>query len=252
MTHTLQDDFPLLVETMKRAAAALRDAEVPALLGGGLAAWARGGPPTEHDVDFFVRPEDAERALAALAAAGMRPERPPEGWLLKAWDGDVLVDLIFQPAGGPVDDGHFERAERLEVMAQPLLVASLDDVLTTKLLALTEQDLDFGPVLELARALREQIDWPLSARGRTAPRSRPPSSRWWKSSGSWRRRRVLRWFGASARAPPRRSRRAAAPARASSARRGGGRSRSSTRRASDPRAAAAAASFRAGRRARAS
>ena len=160
MTHTLQDDFPLLVETMKRAAAALRDAEVPALLGGGLAAWARGGPPTEHDVDFFVRPEDAERALAALAAAGMRPERPPEGWLLKAWDGDVLVDLIFQPAGGPVDDGHFERAERLEVMAQPLLVASLDDVLTTKLLALTEQDLDFGPVLELARALREQIDWP--------------------------------------------------------------------------------------------
>ena len=51
---------------MKRAAAALRDAEVPHLLGGGLAAWARGGPPTEHDVDFFVRAEDAERALEAL------------------------------------------------------------------------------------------------------------------------------------------------------------------------------------------
>jgi hypothetical protein len=47
----------------------------------------------------------------------------------------------------------------MEVMAQSMLVASLDDVLATKLLALTEQDLDFGPVLELARALREQIDW---------------------------------------------------------------------------------------------
>jgi hypothetical protein len=25
------------------------------MLGGGLAIWARGGPPTDHDVDFFVR-----------------------------------------------------------------------------------------------------------------------------------------------------------------------------------------------------
>jgi hypothetical protein len=159
MGYTLPDDFPHLIETMKRAGAALREAEVPALLGGGLAAWARGGPPTEHDVDFFVRPEHAETALETLVEAGMRAERPPEGWLLKAWDGEVLVDLIFHPSGGPIDDAHFARAERMEVMAQSMLVASLDDVLATKLLALTEQDLDFGPVLELARALREQIDW---------------------------------------------------------------------------------------------
>jgi hypothetical protein len=159
MGYTLPDEFPQLIETMKRADAALREAAVPALLGGGLAAWARGGPPTEHDVDFFVRPEHAEAALATLVDAGMRAERPPEGWLLKAWDGDVLVDLIFHPSGGPIDDAHFARAERIEVMAQPMLVASLDDVLATKLLALSEQDLDFGPVLELARALREQIDW---------------------------------------------------------------------------------------------
>jgi hypothetical protein len=32
-------------------------------------------------------------------------------------------------------------------------------VLTTKLLALNEQDPDLGSVLELARSLREQIDW---------------------------------------------------------------------------------------------
>ena len=159
MAYTLPDDFPRLIETMKRASAALREADLPVLLGGGLAAWARGGPPTEHDVDFLVRPEHAEAALAALTDAGMRAERPPEGWLFKAWDDHVLVDLIFRPSGGPVDDAHFARADRLEVMAQPMLVASLDDVLATKLLALTEQELDFGPVLELARALREQIDW---------------------------------------------------------------------------------------------
>jgi hypothetical protein len=161
------ENFPELIEAMKVASAALRDADVPHLLGGGLAAWARGGPPTEHDVDFFVRPEDAERALEALVAAGMKPERPPEGWLLKAWHGDTLVDLIFHPAGGTVADDQFARAERLEVMAQPLDVASLDDVVTTKLLSITEQSPDFSSVLELARSLREQIDWD-SVRERTA------------------------------------------------------------------------------------
>src|SRR5687768_1518082 len=144
---------------MKIAAAALRDAEVPHMLGGGLAAWARGGPPTEHDVDFFVREQDAERALEALEAAGMRPERPPEAWLFKAWAGDLLIDLIFHPSGGPIDDGYFERSEELEVAAQTMPVASLEDVMTTKLMALNEQEPDLSSVLELARSLREQIDW---------------------------------------------------------------------------------------------
>ena len=163
MGYTPSENFPELIETMKRAAAAFAAADVHALLGGGLAAWARGGPPTDHDVDFFVRERDAEQALDALVEAGMRPERPPEGWLLKAWDGETLVDLIFHPAGGPVTDEHFERAEALEVAAQPLLVASIDDVLTTKVLAISEQAPDFRQVLEMSRSLREQIDWEVVA-----------------------------------------------------------------------------------------
>ena len=159
MGYTPSDNLPLLIDTMKRACAALDDAGVPAMLGGGLATWARGGPPTDHDVDFYIREKDAPRAQEALAAAGMETSTPPEGWLLKAHDGEILVDLIYRPAGGPIGDEHFERAASLELMAQPVLVASIDDVLTTKLMALTEQEPDFRGVLELARALREQIDW---------------------------------------------------------------------------------------------
>jgi hypothetical protein len=157
--YTAPENFADLIAAMKSAAALLRDAEIEHMLGGGLAAWARGGPPTEHDVDFYVRPEDAERALQALVDGGLRPDRPPEGWLLKAWHDDVLVDVIFNPSGGPIGDEHFERAEHLEVMAQPLLVASLDDVMATKLLSINEQEPSFTSVLELARSLREQIDW---------------------------------------------------------------------------------------------
>ena len=159
MAYTPSETFPELLDAMKKGAAALRAAEVPFLLGGGLAAWAYGGPPTDHDVDFLVRERDAERALEALAEVGMRPERPPEGWLLKAWEGEILVDVIYRPAGGPVTDEHFVRATGVEVAALPLLVASIDDVLATKLLAMSEQAPDYRPVLEIARALREQIDW---------------------------------------------------------------------------------------------
>ena len=152
-------NFHDLLGTMKRAAATLRDAEIEFMLGGGLAIWARGGPPTDHDVDLYLRETDAPQALEALVESGMRGDRPPEEWLYKAWDGDNLVDLIFRPAGGPIDDDHFRRASEMEVNAQRLLVASIDDVLTTKLLALTEQEPDYRAILEIARALREQVDW---------------------------------------------------------------------------------------------
>jgi hypothetical protein len=148
-----------LVDAMKQAGAALRDADIRFALAGGLACWARGGPATDHDVDLLVKPEDAEAALEACVTAGMRPERPPEAWLFKAYHDETPVDLIFAPAGGPVTDELLDRAEEREVMAMRLPVSSLEDVLATKLLALTEQEPDYGAVLEIARTLREQIRW---------------------------------------------------------------------------------------------
>jgi predicted nucleotidyltransferase len=152
-------EFDRLLEAMKKAAGTLNDAGVPFVLGGGLACWARGGPKTEHDVDLLVKPEDAERAQEALGQAGMRVERPPEGWLLKAYEDDILIDLIFDPSGGPIDDDFFARAEDMEVHAMRLKVAPLEDVITQKVLVLSEQRPDFSSVLELARSLREQVDW---------------------------------------------------------------------------------------------
>jgi predicted nucleotidyltransferase len=151
--------FEQLLETLKHAAAALRGAEVRFVLGGGLAVWARGGPETEHDVDFFVRPEDAERGLRALADAGFRTEEPPEGWLYKGFRDDVMIDLIYAPTGFEVDDDFLDRAEQLEVHAVRMPVMRAEDVLVTKLLAMREHEVDYDRVLEIARTVREQIDW---------------------------------------------------------------------------------------------
>jgi predicted nucleotidyltransferase len=154
-----QAAFEDLLETLKRAAALLGEAGVPFVLGGGIAIWARGGPESEHDLDLFVKLEDADRALDALAAGGFRPEKPPEQWLYKAWDGDVMVDLIFEPAGVTVDDQFIERAPETEVYAVQMRVLRPEDVLVTKLLAMKEHEVDYESVLEIARAVREQIDW---------------------------------------------------------------------------------------------
>jgi hypothetical protein len=161
-----EQPFAAIEHALKRAAAALREADVPFLLGGSLASWARGGPETRHDLDLIIKPEDAEKALQALQEAGMRPERPPEEWLLKAWDGDTLVDLIYCPKGLPVDDDLIARGEQLSVLGMDIRVMALEDVMATKLMALTEHSLRYESLLQIARALREQIDWP-AVRART-------------------------------------------------------------------------------------
>jgi len=155
---------------MKIAVAALREADVQFMLGGSMAAWARGGPEPDNDLDLMVAPNQAEAALEALSRAGMRVERPPEEWLFKAWHGAVLIDLIFCPSGLELTAEVFERAETIPVMALGTPVMNLEDVLVTMLYALDEHSLDYSRLLAITRALREQIDWPaLRARAVGSP-----------------------------------------------------------------------------------
>jgi hypothetical protein len=156
--------FTKLLEAMKRAAALLRDNDVPFALAGGLAVYARGGPATEHDVDFILGEDDAERALDLFARAGMRTERPPEGWLYKAFDDEngSMIDLIYSPNRMPeVVPEILERADLIEVYAITMNVMTVTDVLATKLLTLKEHEVDYAGVLEIARNCREQIEWDL-------------------------------------------------------------------------------------------
>ena len=149
-----------LTASLKRAVAALEEQGVPYLLGGGLGCWARGGPPSSNDIDLMVRPEDAERAQEVLTESGMRPETPPEQWLLKAWDGEILVDLIYEPSGMRIDDEALARGEQMSVEAMEVRVMDLQDILVTKLLALDEHSADYRDLILITRSLREQVDWP--------------------------------------------------------------------------------------------
>ena len=155
-----------MLAALKRTAAALRDADVPFAVAGGLACWARGAPVRDDDVDIVVTKEDLPRAIAALEDAGMKVDDPPEEWLMKVHDDDVTVDLMVHPSGIEITPEVLARAEEMQVHAVTMPVLPIDDVLVTQLLSMTEHHMTYEGLIETARAVREQVDWE-SVRRRT-------------------------------------------------------------------------------------
>ncbi|HEX6522999.1 MAG TPA: nucleotidyltransferase [Streptosporangiaceae bacterium] len=148
-----------LVETLKKAATVLRETGIPFALAGGGAAFARGAAPPLHDVDFVVMEKDVDRAAEAFAAASMRIERPPEGWLIKAFDGEHMIDLIHCLGGEPVSWQLLDRAEELDVAAMPVPVLSATDLVLSLVRSFSAHHADFTIPLIMVRAMREQVDW---------------------------------------------------------------------------------------------
>ncbi|MEU7690142.1 nucleotidyltransferase family protein [Microbispora hainanensis] len=149
-----------ILETLKRAGAGLKEAGVRFALAGGCAGYARGAAPSLHDVDFALVEEDVPLALKTLESLGFRTAKPPEDWLVKAFDEEgVLVDLIFSLADRPVTEAMIARAEPINTAALSLPVLEATDLVISWILPLSEHACDYGSLLPMVRAMREQVDW---------------------------------------------------------------------------------------------
>jgi hypothetical protein len=146
-------------DLLKRTAVALKQADVPFALCGGYAAWVRGAPEPDHDADFLVPAAEAERAAAALSDAGLPVVQPAEDWLVKVVTDGAFIDVLWRTCGFPVESDLIERADVLPVLSVHMPVLAATDIVTTKLMALDEHYCDFGRLLPVARAMREQVDW---------------------------------------------------------------------------------------------
>ncbi len=153
-----EDDQPL-IWTLKRVANCLQRAGIPFALAGSFAAYARGAGACDHDVDFLIRESDADLALTALVEQGFRTEVPPEDWLVKVYEEDRLVDLIFRPVQRPVTDETLADTEVIPVNACHMPVLSATELMIHKILSYGPHYCDYTRALPLARAIREQIDW---------------------------------------------------------------------------------------------
>ncbi|MFD1536538.1 nucleotidyltransferase [Nonomuraea guangzhouensis] len=156
-SHAVTD---AILDTLKRASSGLKDAGVKFALAGGCAAYARGAAPSLHDVDFVLTEHDVPAALEALRGIGFTTAKPPEDWLVKAYDEDRLVDLIFRVSDQPITDELLDRAEPMTASAVIVPVLEATDLVISWLLPLSEHACDYGALLPQVRALREQVNWP--------------------------------------------------------------------------------------------
>ena len=88
---------------------------IPYALIGGIAVKELGRPRITHDIDIFVRPDDAIKVLEVLKECGFHTEFRDPFWLYKAWREEVLVDVIFKSSG----DIYFDEEVRAHVRRIP-------------------------------------------------------------------------------------------------------------------------------------
>jgi predicted nucleotidyltransferase len=164
-------DEAVFTVALTDAIGGLQAAEVPYLLIGGLASAVCGRERWTADIDVFVRKQDAERALAALADAGFETELTNPQWIYKAERGGIGVDVIFWLKGNIVlDDEMLERAVEGKLMGVNLRSVSPEDLLVMKAIANDEQSpRHWGDALGLIAAC--ELDWDyVRKRARLGPR----------------------------------------------------------------------------------
>jgi predicted nucleotidyltransferase len=88
---------------------------IPYALIGGVAVKELGRPRITHDIDIFVRPDDAIKVLSVLKERDFHTELRDPFWLYKAWREEVLVDIIFKSSG----DIYFDEEVRAHVRRIP-------------------------------------------------------------------------------------------------------------------------------------
>ncbi|MDQ4129810.1 MAG: nucleotidyltransferase, partial [Actinomycetota bacterium] len=149
----------------------LERSAVPHLLMGGLAIAVLGRPRWTHDIDVFVRPNDARRALDALKEAGFDVTESDPTWLFKATKNDVLVDVIFRSHGIYLDDEMLRRALDASFKGERVRLLPPEDLIIIKVSAFGEETA-YHWFDALSLLASSEIDWDyLLYRSRHAVRS---------------------------------------------------------------------------------
>ena len=103
-------------------------AKIPYVVGGGYAmAYYTGIARNTKDLDLFIKPEDRDRTLTTLTAAGYRTEFFFPFWIAKAFCGDAFIDLLYNSGNGlcMVDDEWIGHGAESDVLGYRTSLVSL-------------------------------------------------------------------------------------------------------------------------------
>ncbi len=152
--------------TYRRAIEVLREAGVPWMLGGGFAlATFTGRWRDTKDIDFYIRPDDRDAAVASLSRAGFADYfslRPYDRkWIYRSTKSGVIVDIIWAMANqrARVDQSWFERAGSVHVRDERVKILPLEEFMWCKLYIMQRDHCDWPDLFNLLYAVGPRLDW---------------------------------------------------------------------------------------------
>ncbi len=129
-------DDDVFLRVLGEAAEAIEKQGMSYVLMGGMVSRAAGRPRDTHDLDFLVRPDDAETTLDCLESAGFETRQVEPQWLYKAVKDGVLVDVLFRATGDvTLDDEMVERATLRDFGGHEVRAMAVEDLIIIKALA---------------------------------------------------------------------------------------------------------------------
>jgi predicted nucleotidyltransferase len=166
---------PELLERFNRvlgeSVEAMEESAIRYVFIGGIASGGLGRPRSTQDIDLFVMPEDADRALRALAKKGFTTQKTDPSWLYKGWKEHILVDVIFKSKGDIyLDSEMYQRVTMAQFHGKTLRLVAPEDLFIIK--AAAHSEVTPGHWHDaIALLSHAKIDWEyLVRRARRAPR----------------------------------------------------------------------------------
>jgi hypothetical protein len=156
------DTGPATQDFYLRTMKVLDMARLPYLVGGGHALGHFTGIDRHtKDFDIFVRRDDYEGVMEALAGAGFHTELTFPHWLGKARCEQDYVDVIFSSGNGvaTVDDEWFQHSAAGEVLGHPVRLCPVEEMIWSKAFIMERERYDCADIMHLLIACAARIDW---------------------------------------------------------------------------------------------
>ena len=146
----------------RRALTTLLELGVAFLVGGAYGmAYYTGIARHTKDLDIFVLPQDYERVLDVLSAAGYPTEITFPSWLGKALQGTDNIDVIFSSGNGiaRVDETWFAPVIEAELLGMTLKISPAEEIIWSKATIMGRERYDGADIAHLLHAYGTHLDW---------------------------------------------------------------------------------------------
>ena len=146
----------------REALSALEEQHLPYAVAGGFALQQHTGISRfTKDLDIFLTPSDAAKALRLLEKRGLVCEVCDPVWLAKAHRDGYFIDLITGMSNGAitVETSWIQRAHPAVIVGVDTRVVPPEELIASKLFVVRRERFDGSDIVHIIYSLRGKLDW---------------------------------------------------------------------------------------------